>query len=428
MRRIVIGLTTLGLLAACSSDSPPEPADAPEDKPLEVFTNYLGDDAIAFRQVLDEFEAQSGLEVLHVGTADFASRVQERIKESDPPDVALFPQPGLVRDLAEKGQISSMSTIDPDLVTEVDEHLADVTSAVSLGDSVYAVPWRVDVSSLVWYRPDVFEEWQYTIPTSIVDLEALTAQMGVDGFVPWCVGIEAFDATGWVGTDWIEDLVLRTQPLHVYDRWASGDLLFDDERIRDAFQLWDDLVLQADRHYGTTRTILNTPWPEAADPMFETDPGCLLHRQAGTWADDMPDGISIGDDVDVFLMPPSEEGDDDPVLLKGEYAAALTINPGVAELMAFLLDPHSGSTWAELGDYVSPHPDFDLDLYSEPFDRRRAEFIAGADVVRFDGSDTMPPDVGTSSFWDGIVEFVARRDLDNAVAIIDAGFPPADQP
>ena len=129
----------------------------------------------------------------------------------------------------------------------------------------------------------------------------------------------------------------------------------------------------------------------------------------------------MGEDVDLFPVPPGEAGEVDPIIVKGEFATALTSRPGVAELMSFLIDIDSGAIWAQQGGYVSPHPDFDPGNYANDFDRRLHDFIQSADAVRFDGSDTMPPGVGTGSFWEGIVQYVGTRDLDLAVAVIDVG-------
>ncbi len=38
---------------------------------------------------------------------------------------------------------------------------------------------------------------------------ALSEQIVDDGMTPWCFGFEAGTATGWAGTDFIEDIVVR---------------------------------------------------------------------------------------------------------------------------------------------------------------------------------------------------------------------------
>ena len=426
MRRFAAVLALCGLaVAACGGD---EPADE-TGTVIEVFTNYRGANATAFRRVLDGFEASSGHRVNHVGTADFADRIQERVAERDAPDIALFPQPGLIRALATEGQIRSFQSISETTADEIRSNYPAVLDPLTVDGELYALPWRVDVGSLIWYQPAVFERLGYEVPESFVDLVALASQMRLDGQTPWCLTIESFEATGWVGTDWIEDIVLRTQPVEVYDDWATGAITFDDERVRDAFTTWREMALDPGMHFGTTRTILNTPWSEAGDPMFDDEPGCLMHRQlGGAYRGELPPETTIGADGDVavFVMPGAEADGPDPVLLAGEFAAAMSAEPGVEELLLYLADPLAGETWAETGGYLSPHLDFDRTAYSDDFARSLADVISEAELLRFDGSDTMPPTVGVGTFWTGVVDFVGTQDLDRAVTVIDAGFDDGD--
>ena len=60
-------------------------------------------------------------------------------------------------------------------------------------DQFYAIFYKVNVKSLVWYSPDNFEDNGYEVPT-MEDLIALTEQMANDGNTPWCIGLGSGDA------------------------------------------------------------------------------------------------------------------------------------------------------------------------------------------------------------------------------------------
>ena len=66
------------------------------------------------------------------------------------------------------------------------------------------------------------------VPESLDDLTALADQIKADGGTPWCLTMESGDATGWVATDWIEDLVMRYGGVDAYNDWVAGDLPFTD--------------------------------------------------------------------------------------------------------------------------------------------------------------------------------------------------------
>jgi alpha-glucoside transport system substrate-binding protein len=83
--------------------------------------------------------------------------------------------------------------------------------------SFYGFFYKVNVKSLVWYVPENFEDAGYEVPETMEELKALTEQIVADGETPWCIGLGSGAATGWPATDWVEDMMLRTQPPEVYD-------------------------------------------------------------------------------------------------------------------------------------------------------------------------------------------------------------------
>lgn len=186
---------------------------------------------------------------------------------------------------------------------------------------------------------------------------------------------------------------------------------------------------------GTLResTVARRPLP----PDRNTEPTALSYCRGGCdvaesgsggfYADHLPDGTTIGPegDVNVFVLP-GHDRDDPPLLVSGQFAAAFTSKPGVDALLAYLATAESGEPWAKRGGYLSPHLEFALDVSDDDFEVRLAAILSQATVVRFDAADTMPPEVGLGTFWDGVVEFVATRNLDAAVATINSGYEQID--
>lgn len=403
---------------ACSSGSAGNANDPPD---LRVFGNYRNADAAAFRTVLDRFTRETGIATSYVGTAAFATRIGERLREGDRPDVALFPQPAILSEVAAQG---FLVPFDGELAETVRGAYGDWALALgSLDGLLYGAPYRVSVKSLVWYPPGIFAERGYEVPATWEQLRTLTDRMVRDGFTPWCLGMESFGATGWVGTDWIEDIVLRLPGPEVYDRWTEGDVPFTDEQIRAAFTEFGGMVLAPGRVAGGARAILSVPVLDAIAPMFADPPECLLTRQGSFQETALPSGTELGPsgDVDVFVLPPAGGGEA-PLLVSGEIAAMFTDSAEARALIAYLASPESGVPWAATGGYNSPHAAFDLSAYGSRFERRLGELLGEADVIRFDGSDLMPPTVGTGTFWRGMVDLVAGSPLDSVLTAIQAGY------
>ena len=413
--RVFVALAAVAIASAsCSSEPSSEPTDS-----VTVFGSLRGDEARLFIESMAPFEERTGIDVQYVGAGSAAQEIKQRVQESDLPDVAILPQPSLVAALARDG-----------LLVPLDDETASVvtnnyrTAAVEMGrvdGALYSVWYAAAVKSLVWYRPDVFAEAGYEVPETWSDLMALTARVEADALTPWCLSMESFGASGWVGTDWIEDIVLRSEDPEVYDAWVTGEVSFEDESIKDAFTVFNEIALTPGRVVGGTRRILSTPWQQAGDPMFDDPPGCLLHRQGEANRSILPSGIVVGDDVDAFVLPAMDEGPP-PILTGGDLAVAFSDRPAVQEFLRYLATPESGEAWAKAGGYTSPHATFDPAIYGDDFDRWTAELLLDAEVVRFDASDMMHPPVGTRSFWDGMMTLVRTGDIEAALAEIQAGY------
>ena len=98
-------------------------------------------------------------------------------------------------------------------------------------DNLYGFFFKIDVKSLVWYSPENFDDAGYAVPSTMEDLKALNDRIVADGTTPWCIGLGSGGATGWPATDWVEDMMLRTQSPAVYDDWVSNEMKFNDPRV-----------------------------------------------------------------------------------------------------------------------------------------------------------------------------------------------------
>jgi alpha-glucoside transport system substrate-binding protein len=292
-----------------------------------------------------------------------------------------------------------------------------------LAGQIAGVWYRGNIKSLVWYPKDDFDAAGYDIPTTWNELIALSDQIVADGGVPWCVGIESAGATGWVATDWIEDIMLRTQPPEKYDEWTSGELPFDSPEIRNALDVLAEIWMNDDYVLGGTIGILQTPFGDAPTPMFDDPPSCWLHRQASFIPAFFPDGTEIGVDVDFFYLPGIDPAYGEPMLTAGDIAVMYNDRPEVRAVMAYLSTGESMKGWIEAGGFIGPHLDSSLDWYPTDVDRRFADLLLASSVTRFDGSDLMPAAVGAGSFWTGMSDWVNGASADEVLPAIDATWP-----
>ncbi len=129
---------------------------------------------------------------------------------------------------------------------------------------------------------------------------ALSDRIVADGKVPWCLGLESGDSTGWVGSDWIEDIMLRTAGAKVYDRWISHQIPFNDSRVKTAFEEFGKIARNDKYVVGGKVGVISTPFGDSPAPLFDRPPGCYLHRQANFIASFLPSRVKLGEDVGLY--------------------------------------------------------------------------------------------------------------------------------
>ena len=417
-------LAGLVFLARCGGEGgETSSSSSTSDRPsVTVLGVVVGEQQEKLEAALAPFEADTGIDVVYEGTDAFATLLPVRVASNNAPDIAMFPQPGLLADFARLGDLVPLSQfIDADSLSS--SYSQDWLDLGSVDGEPYGVWYRASVKSLVWYSPPAFEAAGYDIPSSWEELIALSDRIVADGGVPWCLGMESGDATGWAGTDWIEDIVLRTAGGETYDRWVTHDLSFDTPEIQAAFEQFGEIALNPDYVVGGTVGVISTPFGDSPNGLFTDPPQCYLHRQANFITTFFPEDVVLGEDVAMFPLPPIDEAYGLPVLVSGDVFGAFNDTPEVKALMNYLATPQPHEIWAGLGGFISSHSQVSLDAYPDEISRQQAEILANAETVRFDGSDMMPGAVGTGSFWSGITDYVGGTPLDVVLSDIDASWP-----
>jgi alpha-glucoside transport system substrate-binding protein len=397
------------------------------DKSVEVFGAFGGDEAKAFEEALVPFEQQTGIDVTYIPSTDFTTLIRSRVAGQRTPDIAIFPQPGLLQDLAKRKQFVALDDI-LDLNQLKSTLLPGMLDSTTVDGKVYGAPMRLAVKSLVWYPVPEFTEAGYTIPKTHQELVALTNKIKADGKTPWCIGMESGAGTGWVGTDWLEEYVLRIGGPEKYRQWVTHEITFEDPIVKRAALAWAELQFAPGNALGGQKSIVSTNFGSANNPMFDDPPGCYLHRQGNFITGFFPDNIQedLTANVDFFLLPPYEGGfDGQPILNGGDLAALFNSkDPDAVEVMKFITSDKFGGPWAKAGGWLSPHKTFDASLYSDEVTKKVAALAAQGDAFAFDASDTMPGSVGNGTFWRGMVDWVAgQKNLDTVLKDIDASWP-----
>ncbi len=428
--KLLAGASALALLMASVSGVSAASHGMPDlsGQNLTIFGPWLTVDQENFQKVIDGFVEATGASVEYAGSDSFEQQIVIDVSAGSAPNIAVFPQPGLAADLASRG---SLTPIGDDVRDYVIENYAAGQSWVDLssypdenGDTkMFAMPYKADVKSLVWYSPDNFADAGYEVPGTMEELIALSEQIVADGGTPWCIGLGSGGATGWPATDWVEDIMLRTQPPEVYDQWVTNEMPFNDPRVVAAIDTFGMFARNDDWVDGGAAAVGSTDFRDSPKGLFSVPPKCYMHRQASFIPAFFPEGTELGTDADFFYFPAYAEKDLGRPVLGGGTLFAITNDSEAAQaFVRYLQTPEAHEIWMGLAGFLTPHTGVDESKYANDTLRKLGGILANATTFRFDGSDLMPGAIGAGSFWTGMVDYTSGKSAQEVADEIQASW------
>jgi hypothetical protein len=373
---------------------------------VEVTATWTGAEQDRFEMVLDRFAEQTGATVRFRSAGDdVAAYVGPRIEGGDPPDLAILPQPGVLKSFAEQGDLVEIEDVAGD---EIDANFGETAREVGSADgTLYGVWFKTAQKSTVWYNVNVFQEAGVEPPTTWDELLQVGQTVSDYGVAPYSIGADV----GWPLTDLFENIYLRTAGPEMYDQLAAHDIPWTDPSVTDALTVMADVIgddqMLAGGRDGATQTDFNG----SVTQVF-TDPpnGAIIFE--GDFVGGVISGetdAQVGTDADFFDFP-SIDGSEPVVLGGGDLAVLLDDTEGGRALIEYLATPEAAEVWAAEGGFISPNTAVDPSVYPDEQSQRAAEALVEAgDSVRYDMSDLQPTEFGATSgqgMWGILIDFL----------------------
>jgi len=394
-------------------------------------TQWIGGEGEGFAAAIADFAKVTGIAVQidSIGSSH-ETVLKTRIEGGSPPDMAVLAQPTGVLAYAKDNKLIDVATFMDS--AKLNAEFPSTIGLISEGGHIWGIPTKADVKSMIWYPIKAFAAKGYAVPKTWDELVALSDKIVADGSHPFCVSAGGpGDATGWELTDWVEEVLLKTEDPQVTADWISHKIKFTDPKIKAAFDKVGSLLFKDGYVEGGGTAIVNNPITEVMDPMFNEDtaaPGCWMQKIPVWYGPDFfPDkrvngGDSkyvIGEDIGIFPFPTisdefkGAEGSADAIMV-------LVDRPEVRAFAEFLATPEGLKNWIIGKGVLSPNVTTPAEWYAGNYKLKVANDIAsGATAIGFDASDLMPPSVGAGSFWTGIVDW-ANNNGSNTDAVLQA--------
>jgi len=426
---LAIGLVLSLALMACQPAAPAEEApveEAPaEEAPAEeapvvddmcmgaavgdeitMLYQWSGAEEEKLNEILAPFVDACGI-VLKPESSRDQALLDTKVQAGTPPDIAFYNVAQLVQ---YEDVLKPMDTLGA-----YGENYADFfKDPGTINGKWLGLPVKADIKTIVWYSPVVFEAKGYSVPATWTELDALVEEMVTNGDVPWSMGMESGDATGWTGSDFIQDIMLVQQgPQYVLDL-ISGAVSYDDAGVKQAYETYGKWSMDATYTVGGVQGTLSVGFIDAIHKVYSDPPEAMMVKQSGfaggVAVEQYPD-LVYGTDYDFFAVPGAQG-------LQGgaDWLMAFTDTPAVKALVAYLSSMEGGANWAKASFDLSPNKGA-AGNYVEPALIKKGEALANTKGFTPDIGDTIPGGFGSAEFK-AISDYVNGGDLDSILAAL----------
>jgi alpha-glucoside transport system substrate-binding protein len=408
LRRGAVLLAAMGFaLAACSSGS------SGGGQSVTVIGTWGGDEEKAFMAMVKPWEDQTGNTVKYTGTRDINTVLTTGVASGVLPDLAGLPGPGQMAEFVKAGALKPLDDI-LDKATYTSETAPALVDLGTVDGKLSGVFIKAAVKGLIWYDPKL-HDYSSAPPATWDDLNSqATANQG-DAQAIWCVGLESGSASGWPGTDWIEDIVLRQAGPDVYNQWWQGKVKWTDPAIKSAFQTFGKVL---DNAAGGSDAVLTTAFQNGGDGLFTSPPACEFHHQASfiTGLGAFPN-MASGTDYNFFPFPDINSQYSGAVEGAGDLFGMFHDTDAAKSLMKYLVTAPAQDIWVKIGGALSANKN--AADYPDDISKRSADLLSNAKIFVFDASDLMPTAMN-AAFWTAILDFTKdQSQLDSILANLD---------
>ena len=371
---------------------------------ITLLYQWSGQEETRLNEILKPLVDACGIVLKPESTRDQAL-LDTKVQAGTPPDIAFWNVTQLTQ---YQDKLKAMDSLGAD-----GENYPDFfVSGGTVGGQWLGLPVKADIKTIIWYSPVVFEVKGYSVPTTWDELDALVEEMVANGDVPWSMGMESGDATGWTGSDFIQDLMLVQQGPQYVNDLITGKVPYDDAGVQEAYETYGKWATDPKYTVGGAQGTLSTGFLDAIYKPFSDPPEAMMVKQSGfaggEVAKKFPD-LQYGTDYDFFAVPGAQG-------LQGgaDWMMAFNDTPAVRALVAYLSSTEGGANWAKAGFDLSPNTGA-AGNYVDAALVKKGAALANTQGFTPDIGDTITGGFGSAE-WKAIVDYVNGGDLTAALA------------
>ena len=385
-----------------------------------------------FIEELNLISKKTGYKITYVALNDVPYYLHNNPEKAD---LAIITNPSLLHGLGQSEIIVPANDYYFENSSEIySQYLLDLIS--SDDNSIIYGHWiRLFSNSMIWYNVDRYRELASPKFSSFDELIEYTKSYSSNNDGLWCLSIDSAEnqplpnyeygeSSGWIVSNWLENVVLSNYGPDVYDKWIKNEIQFSDSEVILSLLDIGKIVHDENSIYKGKEYLIRSQVSSSAVNLLDTQSTCVFSLMGHDAHSYMPKNVSYGEDYD-FLYFPSADFTGMVVGL-GDTLTLLNYDSPTTKVYQELVASSFGEVWANKSNskFVSARTDFDDSQYSNGFAKKQYKQIQNSlslNLFRFDGSMLMKNGTGKKILWTSLRKFITQSNdyLEEIVEEID---------
>ena len=382
-----------------------------------------------FKDELKNIEDSTGLKIKYETYSDIETHIIENLNSAI--DIAIIPNPQGAVNLGERGIVKSIGNIltEEEMNNYFSTHLQEITTSRNTNKN-YGAFFRLFPNTMIWYSIEKFEAIGSPEFKTYEDILSYTNNYSKDGKNLWCLDIESGASTGWIATNWLEDIILTEYGVEVYDEWTNQDILSSSDEILNSINSIGKLVFAENAVYGTNKRIVRKEFRNNYNNLLNKNVDCVFSWGGHYASFYMPQDKKFGKDYDFFKFPSTNNMNS--MVGIGDVVTILNYSNATQEVFNAIIDESFGQNWMNKPDatYI-PANKLNQNLIANPLTEKEAKLIKQSlneNTFSYDASELMERKIGADALWEALTNYIdmgrerAYREIEDITEELDRNF------
>ena len=360
-----------------------------------------------FIQELDQIANELNIKIKYESVSDPETTLIN--SDNNIYSIALIPNPQGVVNLANRNIIYDLDNLAIDNIPIEELYPKHLNQIVSHEEKIYGGWLRLFPNSLIWYDVSKLNSHPDINLDNFDELIQYTNKLADNSISSWCLHSESAVSSGWIQTNWLEDILLTKYGTKVYDKWSKLEISASSIEVFQSVSLIGEIVFYPNHLQGGYRSVNDKEFSTLPLFLLNDNNDCFLSWGGHYFSNDIPDSYIYEKDYGVVKFPKITY--ENSIVGVGDNIVLIKNNQLAQEVIARILSKEFGEIWSSHDDsqFVSVNPSFDSRKIKNKLTLYEFQIIHDAlkeDLFRYDASELMDRPIGADKLLKFFVEYL----------------------